>query len=179
MKVLNLDWFNRTRNRNSIRKKFERCVKKSEGCWLWTGGLNDKGYGRIKVSGEGAIIQRAHQLSWILSGNEIPEGLFICHSCDNPACVNPSHLFVGTAKDNTTDAVKKGRMAFGERQGQHKLTGSDVVSIRLRYIPRVCSQRKLAAEFGVHQHTIWAVLSGINWKHIKISNSIQNDAVFR
>ena len=87
------------------------------GCWEWTSEKTEKGYGRLRVNGKNV---RAHRLSYQLFVGEIPKGLFVCHSCDNPGCVNPEHLFVGTCMDNIHDMIVKGRhptskaLRFGE-----------------------------------------------------------------
>jgi hypothetical protein len=92
---------------------------KTASCWLWTGHTNDKGYGTLHVDSERGI-QYVHRLSWELANGPIPDGLFVCHDCpggDNPACLNPNHLFLGTNRDNILDAKAKGRLATGDRHG--------------------------------------------------------------
>jgi len=84
-------------------------------CWNWTARKDSRGYGLLKILGQ----QKAHRVSWIIHFGEIPEGLYVCHRCDNPSCVNPAHLFTGTAKDNYKDMVNKGRIGSwsGKRHG--------------------------------------------------------------
>ena len=84
-------------------------VEKTDSCWLWRGALNSRGYGSMGFMKRGWL---AHRLSYTVFKGDIPDGLFVCHSCDNPPCVNPDHLWVGTASDNQRDAVSKGRAAF-------------------------------------------------------------------
>lgn len=91
----------------SIEEKFWKNVTRGPGCWLWSGSRNDKGYGHIHVFNK--TIQ-AHRASWEIANGQIPDGMYICHRCDNPPCVNPEHLFLGSPSDNTRDAVRKGRM---------------------------------------------------------------------
>ncbi len=97
--------------------RFWPYVSKSEqGCWLWTGVCNSKGYGRV-INHDGAFgLPRntgAHRFSWCLHFGLIPDGLLVCHKCDTPLCVRPDHLFLGTALDNTRDAISKGRFRTG------------------------------------------------------------------
>ena len=81
-------------------------VEKTKDCWEWVGCKTDGGYGRY---GRKIKLQKAHRISWTLINGEIPKGLFVLHKCDNPSCVKPEHLFLGTAKDNTQDMISKGR----------------------------------------------------------------------
>lgn len=106
----------------------------SNGCWLWTGPtMSQFGYGRIKVkAGEGySAHEYAHRTSYALFRGEIPDGLCVCHRCDVPACINPEHLFLGTYKDNTQDAIAKGRftqhLTFG---GKPKFDAAKAVEMR-------------------------------------------------
>jgi len=82
------------------------------GCWIWMGSTTQKGYGDIKYDKKH---HRAHRLSYELHNGAIEDGLMVCHSCDTPSCINPEHLFMGTAQDNTDDMVKKGRQNFYNR----------------------------------------------------------------
>lgn len=84
---------------------FWSLVDKSGDCWIWTGNIDARGYGRVHKDNRR---QRAHRVAYELSIGEIPEGLLACHSCDNKRCVNPSHIFIGTQKDNMQDWTKKG-----------------------------------------------------------------------
>jgi hypothetical protein len=132
------------------------------GCWLWLGSeQGSNGYGRIKANGK---YTQAHRYSYKRFVGEIPNGMFVCHRCDNPACVNPYHLFVGTHQDNTDDKVRKNRQAKGiklaeaqyknrpkgELNGGSKLTQDQVNQIRSINLP----QRKIAKIFGVSQPLI-------------------------
>jgi excisionase family DNA binding protein len=93
---------------NTLEGRFWRYVEKSDGCWQWTGAANPKGYGNIG-RGKGLGTAKAHRVSWELHFGPIPPGLYVCHACDNPPCVRPDHLFLGTAQDNNNDKIAKGR----------------------------------------------------------------------
>ncbi len=84
-------------------------VDKTGACWTWTGRRNAGGYGVLRIRGRSSKILFAHRLAWELTNGPIPDGLFVCHHCDNPPCCNPEHLFVGTPKDNCHDMMAKGR----------------------------------------------------------------------
>lgn len=139
-------------------------VEQTPTCWLWKGSLKgQKGYGAIKVKDKKIA---AHRFSWQLRyGLEIPKGYFLCHTCDNPQCVNPEHLFLGTPKDNSQDAISKNRMAIGSKNANARLNEEMVISIRKRFDDGE-TYSSLAKEFGV----TWAAIKGIvvrtSWRHI-------------
>lgn len=134
-------------------------------CWLWTRATNEHGYGVMRPEGKrsGPTI-KAHRVSLILAGVDI-DGLLIRHSCDNPPCVNPAHLSVGTRADNSADMVSRGRQARGSRSGSSRLTEREVVEIRARRTDGAL-QRDLAAEYGVSRTTISQIANGKTWTHI-------------
>lgn len=148
-------------------ERFWSRVSKTDGCWIWTGAENNAhyDYGRIMIRG---VRYSPHRLSWLLSHGAIPDGQYVCHSCDNPRCVRPDHLFLGTLTDNNRDRAAKGRSApnRGEDNPFSKLSDADVAEIRRLYKPRKCSQRYLAERFGVSQGTIWQIVNGRYWSHI-------------
>ena len=133
-----------------------------DGCWIWTACVTHNGYGVLKVDGRG---RRAHRIMWEIVNGPIPDGMCVLHKCDNPSCVNPAHLFVGTTADNNRDAQQKGRIARGERQHIAKLDADDVRSIR-RLHPGI-SIRRLAIQYGVAKRTIRHVINLTTWRHIR------------
>ena len=147
-----------------IERFWRKVEKKSEDeCWEWLACKSGCGYGQstIKKKKYGA-----HRISWLLHNGEILDGLLVCHRCDNPACVNPSHLFLGTQKDNIGDMHKKERGMVGEKQKMHKLTEKQVIEIREKYIPYKYSEYKLAEEYGVARTTIQAIVEYKTWAHV-------------
>jgi hypothetical protein len=134
-------------------------------CWEWTGHKVQGGYGQFDAGSRTMLL--AHRASWQLENGPIPEGMNVLHRCDNPACVRPAHLFVGSAKDNMQDMLSKGRdrIPFGSEHGSAKLTEDSVRRIRLE---RSGGRRlaDLAAEFGVAECTISEIARRRTWKHV-------------
>lgn len=95
--------------RRSFEERLWEKVDKAGDCWVWTAGRNPKGYGRIGRGGRGEGVVLAHRAVWELANGPVPEGLFVLHRCDNPPCVRPNHLFLGTKADNNQDMASKGR----------------------------------------------------------------------
>ncbi len=134
------------------RARFWTKVRKSDGCWEWTGSGNGiQGYGQVRIAGK--CIQ-AHRRSWEMEFGPIPDGLFVLHRCDNRPCVRPSHLFLGTLSDNMHDCSRKGRLA-----PPRSLTADNVATIRRMYDDGV-GQYPLAALFRVPQSTISGIVRG-------------------
>lgn len=150
----------------------------NSGCWLWLAGGQKIGYGSITVNGRA---ERANRLSWLLHRGPIPEGLWVLHKCDNPFCVNPGHLFLGTHLDNMADMVRKGRHATkhgrgmtpefavrGQDHGNAKLTTAAAQEI----INSKISASVLAQKFGVKERIIYAIRSGKRWAHLQRKEAI-------
>lgn len=145
--------------RAPLEKRFWTKVQKTDMCWIWTG-AQSSGYGKISVSYR--VSEYAHRVSWALHYGPIPGDLFVCHTCDNPSCVRPDHLFLGTVKDNAVDMVSKQRAVFqqhpekspkGEAHGMVKLTDDQV-------------REMLARRFGTDVSNIRLIVRRKTWRHI-------------
>lgn len=134
-------------------------------CWVFTaGGVVRSGHRMMWVDGG---MRGAHRVSWELHHGPIPDGMSVCHRCDNPPCVNPAHLFLGTPTENTADRDAKGRHVAlpGSDNGAAKLTEDDVREIR-RMLDNRVPQRRIAQRFGVHQTLISLINVGKAWTHV-------------
>jgi hypothetical protein len=133
-------------------KEFMKRVEKTDTCWLWVAGKNGDGYGNWSLDGQSI---NAHRASYVLFVGEILDGLSVLHTCDNPSCVNPDHLWLGTYKDNAQDRAKKGRnnSRRGENHGRSKLTDNQVREIKRLYQDGL-KLNEIASMFGVsYSHT--------------------------
>jgi len=181
--------------KDAIRRFWGKVKVLGEGeCWEWQAGKIRRGYGSFEIDGKTKL---AHRVAWSLAHEqEVPDGAFVCHKCDNPSCVNPDHLFLGDAKTNLEDCVAKGRTARGmrhgaythperrprgdrsgsrtkpesrprgERNAQARLTAEQVREIRRRYAEGGVSHRQLARENSVTQRTISNIVRGEIWRHL-------------
>ena len=140
-----------------LAERFWSKVDESGDCWIWTACLSPQGYGVVR--GEDGHNLQAHRAAWQLRYGPIPKGKCVLHHCDNRACVNPTHLFLGTYRENNADAASKGRMKRGERHYLAKFSESEVK--RIRDDARV--QRIIAADFGVCQQTIHCIKARKTW----------------
>jgi hypothetical protein len=143
-----------------LAERFWPKVDKRESCWLWIGSKDISGYGRMSRAGRG---EKAHRLAWELTHGAIPAGLSVLHRCDVRACVRPEHLFLGTPRDNSHDAMRKGRLASGLRNGGTKLTDDHVLAVRC-LLASGWRQRDIAQRFGVSQHLISLINRGYRSK---------------
>ena len=147
--------------------RFWSKVNKTDGCWDWVAGKDKNGYGRFRIGGRGSSTTESHRVSWVISnGINVPSNIFACHSCDNPKCVRPSHLFLGTQKDNMLDMCSKhrSRKQNGELNSHAKLTSKQVKEIREMYVPGIIKQKDIAKIFGISKEYVSAIIRFKTWK---------------
>lgn len=167
----------------SLTERFLARMPSGEGCWEWPGARNGDGYGTLRSGPRGAVRQHmAHRVSWEVHFGPIPDGMLVCHHCDNPPCIRPDHLFLGTEAMNNRDRDRKGRhrvlvgdehpqrqdpsLVFrGERHWKARLTEDDVRAIRAR---RAAGETlgSLSQAFGVNEAQISAICHRRQWKHV-------------
>lgn len=151
-----------------VRGRIERNIFYSpDGCWLWMGTkrpYKHGGYGIIKIDGRWT---RVHRVSFETFKGPIPDGIFVCHSCDVPLCVNPDHLFLGTLQDNNRDMYLKGRNAkfYGDDNVRSKLKSTDIPKI-LELKSQGVGHKRIAKQYGVSGHTIRSIYIGRTWSHV-------------
>lgn len=156
--------------------RFWNKVKKIEGgCWEWTASMSRFGYGRFNAGGGQKKIMLAHRYSFLLAHGEIPEGKFVCHSCDNPACVNPAHLWAGTQADNVADMINKGREGKYDRtivpqKPNQKITKEQAARIKMLAWSGV-NQDEIAAMFGVCQASVSGIKLGKLWPELSLETN--------
>lgn len=168
-------------------QRFWAKVDKTGTCWIWTAGRDKDGYGQFRPGGLEPTA-RAHRCAWALTHRSWPSAdLLVCHTCDNPACVNPAHLFLGAPGDNSADMVAKGRQsrgerhpnagrafaqptsaqrARGERNAASRLTADDVREIRRLYRTGDMRQVDIAERFGISQNNVSRIVRRLAWKHV-------------
>ena len=160
--------------RRDLSERFWEKVDKgaADACWEWNASRNADGYGQIGTYREDGkhVMRKAHCISYELTHNvKLEQGQHILHSCDNPPCVNPNHLRIGTNAENIADKVAKGRQAKqkGIEHGNAKLTDEKVREIRKEYAAGGILQRELAEKYEISQRTVSAIITKKLWKHIE------------
>lgn len=152
--------------RNPLIDRFWVKVKKGkpDECWAWLFGVDNNGYGQFSVNGRPV---KAHRVAWMIVNGEIKNGLHCLHKCDNPICVNPSHLFLGTHAENMKDMTEKGRnfIPHGELCPLHKLTNEQVLEIR-RLCKSGLTNKAIAKRFKIDKTHVYQIKAFRIWKHI-------------
>jgi len=157
--------------RLTIKQKFDKKVVKKNDCWDWRGEITRHGYGAMTING---VHTNAHRVSWIIHKGKIPEGLIVCHACDNRSCCNPDHLFLGTHKDNMQDMQKKGRKVTlkGGESNLSKLTETEVKLI-VKDLAEGVQNKVISERFGVSPNAISSIRRGVSWSHITRPKSVK------
>ena len=171
-------------SREQVLSKFWSLVKKQPGCWLWLGKGLPSGYGRFRINSEEHY---AHRFSYEQKFGKVETGFYVCHKCDNPACVKPGHLFLGTPQDNVDDMWEKGRAVsrpkgynkgvphptpekmLGDLNGNAKLTEDDVRYIRAHYHRasyKRSNTKALAKQFQISENAVLHIISRKRWSHV-------------
>jgi len=143
-----------------IKNKFK--VDPNNNCWIWQGFKDKDGYGSIIINQK---MNKPHRVMWEIHNGPIPEGINVLHKCDNPPCVNPDHLFLGSQKDNIQDCIKKDRFVRGEKNGRAKLTKNKV--IKIYYDNRKYAE--IAKDFSVSKASVGSIKKGRNWAHLNLT----------
>lgn len=146
--------------RNTAERFWERLDRSGE-CWTWSGAATPYGYGKTTWRG---VHVYAHRLAFELANGAVPEGMFVCHRCDNPTCCRPDHLFLGTPSDNVADRDEKGRHGT-KAKGVPRLTNGDVIAARRRYAEGE-HIAAIARSLGRSDRAIWAVVSGRSRRNV-------------
>jgi hypothetical protein len=149
-------------------------------CWEWKSTISGGRYGSISMGGR---VKSAHRTAYELTFGEIPEGMLVCHRCDNPRCVNPTHLFIGTPKDNSQDCIAKGRKKtmpgaanpmygkFGEKHHNSIISDADALEIKRLYLAGGIFQEEIARKYNVTQGFVSGIVTGRTRPHLIVAHT--------
>jgi hypothetical protein len=145
-------------------ERFEDCIspEPNSGCWLWNGAGVPNKWGYCRIKSDGKKLQMVHRVAYEFHRGPIPAGLFVCHRCDVPICVNPDHLFLGTNADNVADKVRKERQVRGVKSSKAKLSPEQVLEIRAS----IAGARALGRQYGITHTTVGQIRQHKSWKHL-------------
>ena len=152
------------RNLSYEERFFAKLQKCENGCIEFIGGKIRNGYGQYYIDNNAPIL--AHRYAWILQFGNIPDGMCVCHKCDNPACCNVNHLFLGTHKENMQDAAQKGKTRGHQKHRRHRVIAEDIPVIEELYYHKGLSFNAIAKIYKVHHKTISKIIRGITWSQI-------------
>jgi hypothetical protein len=138
-------------------------VNEDTGCWDWKGAKLLSGYGKIVIN---KVQWRAHRAAYYLTRGQIPEGMVVCHHCDNPGCVNPEHLFLGTQQENLADMRRKGRMKTGTTTGEKHWKTTITAEQAMEIYLAEGSHRRIAEQFGISRPAVTSIKNRRTWRHI-------------
>lgn len=156
-------WDDERRTSATFLARLTAKLNKTETCWLWTGATSLNGYG---VTSYKKQCLRAHRMMYELTKGPIPDGMYVCHSCDVRLCCNPDHLFLGSHFDNMVDMFEKGRAPRGDHNGNHKLTPEQVLEIR-RLSGEGLSGAELSRRFGISSVQVSKIVRRTRWAHLE------------
>ena len=155
--------------KKDVSERFWEKVDTSGGpdaCWEWQRAKDKWGYGHFKFYIDGKFVQLSHRVAYYLANNELPADLCVCHRCDNPACCNPQHLFLGTVAENNLDMLAKGRTTRGEKNAAASITEDCVRTIRAMFNAGI-KRADIAQELGISLYVVKAVVSGKRWGFVE------------
>lgn len=152
--------------KDTTKERLLKSTKKaSNGCWIWSGAKQPTGYGLLWVSPLKKY-EKTHRLSYKFFNGDIPDGKCVCHRCDNPSCINPEHLFIGSHAENAADKIAKGRQKIGSQHGRAVLIESQILEIRKSYSGKYGQLSELARQYNITPQSILAIVTRKNWRHI-------------
>ena len=157
----------KTRKKVSLKQRFLSKIKKTDTCWIWAAN-KWRGYGKIRINN---INYRAHRVAYELFKGAIPKGKLVCHTCDNPSCCNPKHLFLGSQQENIRDMVKKGRQhcpnQLGSANSQALLNEQKVSDIKKLLLNKTFTIKQISDMYNTKYATIFDIKRLKTWRHVK------------